>query len=111
LSLWNGVPNVMTEQTSAADEGRRLLPAECSELRVAASLSAAMRSPLKSSTSQLIARWCFIVSVSVRITVPKIVVSSVRVRSLRLRLPRDDHAAATAAAAAAAAADDFPLDE
>jgi len=79
LSLWNGVPNVMTEQTAG---GRCPPPAKCSKLR-AASLSAAVRPPLKSSTSQLIARSArFIVSVSVRITAPKEIVScrvSVRV--------------------------------
>lgn len=57
FSVWNGVPNVMTEQVG---DGRRW---EC--LSRVLSLSAAVRPP-NNSTSQLIAR-CFIASVSVRI--------------------------------------------
>lgn len=57
FSVWNGVPNVMTEQ---AGGGRRW---ECLSRTV--SLSAVR--PPNSSTSQLIAR-CFIASVRARIT-------------------------------------------
>lgn len=57
FSVWNGVPNVMTEQVGG---GRRR---ECRSGLL--SLSAVR--PPNNSTSQLIAR-CFIASVSVRIT-------------------------------------------
>lgn len=71
FSVWNGVPNVMTEQVGG---GRR-----CECLSRVLSLSAVR--PPNNPTSQLIAR-CFIASVSVRIVAAGIFPCTVRLYPL-----------------------------